>query len=217
MNKLINCFAHGLEYPIGTNMRHNNPVIREMADVLGKHLKNEDIDIDTVTLVVTGSSGAIIGAIISHILDIKKVWHVKKNGETHHRSDEMYNFDSDDYLVFVDDFIASGETYFRVLNKLRDESSRKHFDCLIVGGTGYGGSFTAFVNDLPPFSFVGGTTEYSKRMTIAEAGVEYSNISTRDLEPEVQIEIDSDDDNIFAFLGENPLTEQESFKITTEE
>ena len=113
-----------IEYPVGTFISYNTPIIKNMANYIKRKFPEE-----TISLWCRGSSGAIIAGIISSNLKRKVfIRYISKNNEKRHDKNN-YNYKTDINII-VDDFICSGKTIDEIINK----SGRKKFDLLIVSG-----------------------------------------------------------------------------------
>lgn len=100
-------------YPIGESLPHGLPAINKMAKVLKEKQYNN------LGLVCTGSSGAIIAAIIaSKLKPTPKVFYIKKKYERNH-GHGTWGITHAENLVFVDDFISSGSTTKHVISRLK--------------------------------------------------------------------------------------------------
>lgn len=121
--------AEAITYPVGKFIEYNIPVIRIMAIKLEKLFQG-----DTLVLWCSGSSGAIISAIVSSNLKNKVfINHIKKSGE--------YSHDYGDYItnpnyrhIVIDDFISSGET-IRFIYRTMCSNLIESADCVCVTGS----------------------------------------------------------------------------------
>lgn len=84
--------------------------IREIRELI----KNKNLQFDG--FVVTGVSGITMGSILSRLLR-KELVVVRKNEGTH-SSYKVENYKHNKRYIFLDDLIASGETYKRVIETL---------------------------------------------------------------------------------------------------
>lgn len=113
-----------IEYPVGTYISYNTPIIKNMASYIKKKFPE-----GTISLWCRGSSGAIIAGIISSNLK-RKVYirYISKDNEKRHDKNN-YNYNTDINII-VDDFICTGKTINEIINK----SGCKKFDLLIISG-----------------------------------------------------------------------------------
>jgi adenine/guanine phosphoribosyltransferase-like PRPP-binding protein len=101
-------FGQCIKYPVAKNLRFNMEYIKALARALKEIYPATSEHID---LICRGSSGAIIGALVLLELDLYpnlELVHVKKEGEVSHNS--RVNIRKNSKLVFVDDFMATGDT-----------------------------------------------------------------------------------------------------------
>lgn len=113
MKIILNSKLKCLSYPVGPNLLRNLSTIKEMAKSLKRVVDTEN---DKVNLICTGSSGAILAGLIFTFSGIKKgqIFHVKKEGEeSNHDNNDSARMLDDGINIFVDDFINSGNSYFR--------------------------------------------------------------------------------------------------------
>ena len=115
-----------MEYPVGSQMSYNIPIIKKMVSII-KHNYNDK----RINLFCQGSSGAIVAAIICLYVNGCKIIHIKKDGEDSH-SLSCPQFDS--YNIIVDDFIVSGVTIQRIIKDAAKIHHTHEFDALIVSG-----------------------------------------------------------------------------------
>lgn len=107
--KFIKCKTLEIKYPVGEYIQYNIEKIVSMASVIEKSFKDQYLN-----LWCSGSSGAIIAAIIASIVEQPcKICHVEKAGEDAHSSYTLP--DSRDINIIVDDFIRSGCTIQRIV------------------------------------------------------------------------------------------------------
>jgi len=120
--------ANSINYPIGVSyLKENLVVVIEMAYKLRDVFPTESI-----ALWCRGSSGAIISGIMSSVISIDSINHVKKEGEDSH-SGNCHDTDSN-VNVIVDDFIKSGETVNAIYNKMSSKGISV-VDCLCVSSS----------------------------------------------------------------------------------
>ncbi len=111
----------GIQYPCGEYIQQSLPGIRRMGKIIRNYFNKEK----EIVLLCSGSSGAIISALLVPILSTNKrtVWivHAPKEGEHPHRaSSELYERRirlnrMKPATIFVDDFIRSGSTLERCI------------------------------------------------------------------------------------------------------
>ncbi len=108
--------GYEIAYPVGEAIHKNMDYIIKLGNAVLKIIpKNENI-----TLWCSGSSGAIIAALVCSIImptaAMVKLNHVKKDGESHHGSN-IYSPLSGGYSIIVDDFIGMGTTMKRIFKQ----------------------------------------------------------------------------------------------------
>ena len=118
----LNC----MEYPVGSQMSYNIPIIKKMVSIIKRNYNDKPIN-----LFCQGSSGAIVAAIICLYVNGCKIIHIKKDGEDSH-SLSCPQFDS--YNIIVDGFIVSGVTIQRIIEETARIHYIREFDALIVSG-----------------------------------------------------------------------------------
>lgn len=113
-----------IDYPVGTFISYNTPIIKNMASYIKRKFPE-----GTISLWCRGSSGAIIAGIISSSLKRRvDIRYISKNNEKRHDKNTI-SYESNINII-VDDFICTGETIDDIIIK----SGRKKFDLLIVSG-----------------------------------------------------------------------------------
>lgn len=115
-------------YPIGSDITATIKGVNMLAPVLLEELKSREIATDNVTLVCTGSSGAIISALLAIHLPGCVIKHLKKDGENSHSS--LFYINHQHTIIFVDDFMASGDTYNRVYDACLGVGKKIDMICL---------------------------------------------------------------------------------------
>lgn len=118
----IKCKFRDITYPVGDNIIYNLPIIKDMGKKIKSVLIKEKIPFDKrINLICSGSSGAIIAAIISTILCKQykeiNIYHIKKNNEKSH-SDGYKGSDFIGYNIVVDDLISTGKTMFHIFDNI---------------------------------------------------------------------------------------------------
>jgi orotate phosphoribosyltransferase-like protein len=123
--KTIETILEDIRYPIGRNMHNSMIIIEQMAEEIDK------ISPKRINLICMGSSGAIMAGIISGILKHKiiNIYHVKKDGERSHQSEDLY-INKASFNVIIDDFISTGNTIREICKKTK----LNRFNCLCVSG-----------------------------------------------------------------------------------
>lgn len=130
-----------IHYPVGSDMPRLIEQVKEMAQEINREINRIDNGGERpVCLLVTGSSGAIIGAMIScNLIALFKgghtgrkvvICHVKKHGENAHSSGNSPNHFEKRITIIVDDFICSGST----VNRIVDYYGLNKVDILCVSG-----------------------------------------------------------------------------------
>ena len=102
-----------MEYPVGTYIEVNLPIIRNMAEAI------ISLRWSQIAFCCMGSSGAIIAGILASMMPSNisvVILHFKKDGEISHNSGVSLDYKLYKSL-FVDDFIASGTTLKTVNNR----------------------------------------------------------------------------------------------------
>jgi len=115
--KLIKGNLRKMSYPVGDEISRNMPIIKKLGAKIRTVIIRNKIEIKKINIFCSGSSGAIIAAIISETL-IKKfgdvdIRHIKKCGENSHGF-EYTTYGMRGFNIIVDDFIATGETMKRI-------------------------------------------------------------------------------------------------------
>lgn len=114
---------YGLDYPVGIHIQKNKPFINKYIRIIKKYFPDR-----TISLIVTGSSGAIIAGVIATKVNCEIIY-VKKEGEESHASHA--DLPKNQIKIIVDDFVQTGATIQRILNTF----PLLIFDALIVGGS----------------------------------------------------------------------------------
>lgn len=116
-----------------------NPIA--LVDKIDRHLRDKRVDFDT--FVVTGISGAILGPLAAFTLD-KNLLFVRKGESCHSFKQVAGNLGK--RWVFLDDFIESGETLRRCMQRVREFAEDEggytpegRFVTELVGVVQYGG------------------------------------------------------------------------------
>ena len=101
------------EYPAGIYINQNMPIVLAMAEkIKEKNYKN-------LLFVCTGSSGAILSTIISLQLETPApILYLRKEGESGHWHAFNTGYLITNTIVFIDDFIKSGDTFRAVQEKI---------------------------------------------------------------------------------------------------
>lgn len=112
-------------YPVGENINQWLKVIPNYIEIIKSYVKGKNTNID---LVVTGSSGSIIGALIAsqmpEYMNLKIV-HIKKQNEDSHWESTIRDIK---HIFFIDDFISMGFTLDRVNSKIK-----KPYNVIVCG------------------------------------------------------------------------------------
>lgn len=122
-----------VSYPVGDTINRNRASINRMGENIALMLKKIYSTDKEINLVCTGSSGAIIAALVSDkIKNLNKIIHVPKNNETMHRTlqDSIRSEDLDMINILVDDVIESGETIRCMLKEFEDFNIRINGICV---------------------------------------------------------------------------------------
>lgn len=102
-------------YPITDQMNLLKIIINDIVEIVNQNNILED---KTLVMWCRGSSGAIIAGILSYLIPNSIIQHVKKPGE-HSHSTGRYVKRENTYNIFVDDFIGTGETFYRVQEEMK--------------------------------------------------------------------------------------------------
>lgn len=110
----------GPGYPVGYNILALSKTIISYVNFMKlkfSHLKEGN---NRIVFWCRGSSGAILAGLVAHHLnldgfDIARIHHIKKEGEESHIN-AHHPFSKNDFNIVIDDFIASGETIYSILN-----------------------------------------------------------------------------------------------------
>lgn len=128
MEKIINKKLITVSYPVGVDIKGWDKTVNAMANIIKSLVEEEDL----IALAVTGSSGAMLGAMAA--LKLKKyrvdICHLKKDGENSHSSQRRPILDTEKAFI-IDDQIDSGATVNRILNAYPEIT----FEAIIVGGS----------------------------------------------------------------------------------
>ncbi|MCK9429941.1 MAG: phosphoribosyltransferase [Candidatus Omnitrophica bacterium] len=129
------------KYPIGNHIVYNLPVINSMANgILG--IKNIYFaDKDGLILICRGSSGSIIAGIVANKLffeiDNITIIHIKKEDEVAHNDGDLhYGIIKNQLIVVIDDFISTGNTIWKIIEKTNIFILPNKYDILCVSGNG---------------------------------------------------------------------------------
>ena len=124
---LINANCGEVNYPIGTHMTHNLPVIKNLAKAFNKEKCKDKINVFCM-----GSSGAIMAAIFASIVKNVTIIHIKKDGEKSHLgyNDVTRFVGNGETNIIIDDFINSGNTVNTIYRKI---TPKIEIDYLVLG------------------------------------------------------------------------------------
>lgn len=100
----------------------------EVIDTAQKHLADVDFD----TLVGTGFSGGIVIPALALSMGKKFVLIRKETDDSHHGKGRLLG-QLGSRWVFVDDFVSSGRTRERVIEKVREAAERASVPTTLVG------------------------------------------------------------------------------------
>lgn len=115
-----------MEYPVGSHMSYNIPIIKKMVSIIKRKYNDKPIN-----LFCQGSSGAIVAAVICLYVSGCRIIHIKKDGENSH---SLSCPQSNSYNIIVDDFVVSGVTIQRIIKDATKIHYTREFDALIVSG-----------------------------------------------------------------------------------
>jgi adenine/guanine phosphoribosyltransferase-like PRPP-binding protein len=121
-----------IPYPVGIDMKLTIEIVKDMANKLN-YLYDEK---HSLQIFVKGSSGAILGGIISTMLIAENIFisHIKKDGENSHNSRVSILQGRDFKVIILDDFMSSGATINSIYDKIHLLSSDTVIDCLCLSG-----------------------------------------------------------------------------------
>jgi len=125
-----------IDYPFGGAVVHNMKLINRLISKFTK-FKSKKFPKHRTLLFCRGSSGAIVAALFAaKLLGDTQIIYVRKRGENRHGAQNFLLQDTD-LIVFVDDFICSGETmramYGDILPRLKKQK-RETIDFVCVTG-----------------------------------------------------------------------------------
>lgn len=116
-----------IEYPVGDYISTWVGVAKMYADKIYEC----NLMCLPIQIFCRGSSGAILSALVSSNIEVDRIVHIKKEGETSHGPDKPIVISSNYFNVIVDDFISSGSTILNIL----DAYPRIIFDlCIVASG-----------------------------------------------------------------------------------
>lgn len=126
-----------MDYPIGQYISDNLGLINNMSEAILKEFVNDKEMV--VNLIVRGSSGSIISALVSDKMTNKgwdcKIYHIKKDGESSHS--QVFSIRRHGVNIILDDFVSSGETVNAIYEKAYAINKDIVIDLLIVSGWFY--------------------------------------------------------------------------------
>lgn len=119
-----------IPYPVGIGMKLTIEIVKDMANKLNSLYDEKH----SLQIFVKGSSGAILGGIISTMLIAENVFisHIKKDGESSHNS--RVSIRRDFKAIILDDFTCSGATINSIYDRIHSLSSDTVIDCLCLSG-----------------------------------------------------------------------------------
>jgi len=138
MSKIILTTLGHIQYPVGSNMNETILAVKNMAEAIKElYPLHENVKYG-FNLFVRGSSGAIIGGLISEYLSNYpiRICHIKKDGESSHHSDKYLTNREAAKNIIIDDFISTGRTINSIYDRMK-ENEINIVDLLIVTGTIY--------------------------------------------------------------------------------
>ena len=118
--ELISIDCEEVRYPVGDHM----DTAISFTRVVSNYLRKENLQDKFINLICTGSSGAILSALIYADLlnDRIAVCHLKKNGETSHSGSSITFMGADTINIIIDDFGCTGRTLSNIMKKFREIS-----------------------------------------------------------------------------------------------
>ena len=134
---------HKINYPVGSYIQHNLPIIEKMANKLHHLYGKNDAQIN---LWCSGSSGAIIASLVAQKFENATILHVKKEQEASHSNNEFF---ISSYItvinIIVDDFVQTGSTINRIRMAMKNSRTGLNIDCIALGERVPEGSKTAML------------------------------------------------------------------------
>lgn len=127
-----------IDYPFHAAYEKNRNVVKNIFDEFIKVAKNDITKSATIYLVFRGSSGCFFASIFYELLKSKKftkdieMVYIRKSSETSHSGSCNYDFleKKDDLWIWVDDFIACGDTLIECHDYL-DKGNDWKFDWIV--------------------------------------------------------------------------------------
>ena len=123
--KVIRHSNNNVGYPIGSNFLPNLNVCKELANNIMCEFPHNKIQ-----FICTGSSGAIIAALVAQHIPTSRICHVKKEGEKSHCTASIES-NNDFIKIIIDDFTSTGSTVNRLITYLNNfDSEERHLALL---------------------------------------------------------------------------------------
>ena len=120
-----------IKYPVGHYMAINIEAIKRLYQAF---IANVDIGkTPNIDIVVSGSSGCIIGGIFAeklinnHQTNVKIIYISKKGENGLYARNDVSLVSVNNYTIFVDDVIASCSTIGNVIDKIRQHEEKRNF------------------------------------------------------------------------------------------
>lgn len=121
-------------YPVGECISQASSFIDEVSKILKPLIKGKE----RIDIYCTGSSGAILSGLLFNKIKRNKlieIRHIKKEGENSHATNNFY-FAKDKVNIILDDFVATGETFQRIIKTIENYNGNKiMFDYCITSNT----------------------------------------------------------------------------------
>jgi len=127
------------KYPVGSHIVYNLPIINDMANGILAIKNIYFAKKDGLILICRGSSGSIIAGIVANKLSTEiddiTIIHVKKEDEVAHDDGNLrYGIVKNQLTVIIDDFISTGNTVWKIMDKTNQYIYK--YDILCVSGSG---------------------------------------------------------------------------------
>ena len=123
--KVIRHSNNSVGYPIGSDYLPNLTVCKELASNIMFEFPDNKIQ-----FICTGSSGAIIAALVAQHINNSKICHVKKEGEKSHCTASVES-NNEFVKIIIDDFVCSGSTVNRLIRYLNNFDNEKRHIALM--------------------------------------------------------------------------------------
>lgn len=122
-----------ITYPVGVDLKRTISIVKDMAEKIKNLYPVESFP--ALQFYLRGSSGAILGGIISTMLSdyIVRLNHIKKDKEESH-SGSSFDYDRDIPSIILDDLIATASTVNIIEKEVSESTGDFKVDLLCVSG-----------------------------------------------------------------------------------